>query len=32
MSWWILIPEGTQIPGENNPDGTNWKNVWIQGA
>lgn len=32
MSWWILIPPGTILPGSGDPDGINWKNVWIQGA
>lgn len=32
MSWWILIPSGTVLPGTGNSSGINWKNVWVQGA
>jgi len=27
--WWVRIPAA--IPGEGNPDGLNWKHVWICG-
>lgn len=32
VSWWILIPSGTVVPGDGTQDKRNWKNVWLQGA
>lgn len=29
ISYWMLIPENTLIPGEDHPDGTNWKVTWL---
>ena len=30
--WWLYIPSGDKIPGEDTQDSTNWKTVWLQGA
>jgi len=27
--WWVYIP--TVMPGQGNPDGLNWKHIWIMG-
>lgn len=31
-SWWMKLPSGNNWPGEGNPDGINWKTVWLMGA
>lgn len=31
MSWWLYLPSGNNYPGEGGT-GTNWKQMWIQGA
>jgi len=31
LSWWILIPEGDNYPGEGTGESINWKNLWILG-
>jgi hypothetical protein len=32
MSWWMYVPAGEKIPGEDTQDTTNWKTVWILGS
>jgi len=32
ISWWLLIPSGSVLPGTGNSAGINWKNVWVQGS
>ncbi len=29
VSWWAMLPAGTVFPGTGNPDGTNWKVMWV---
>ena len=31
VSYWLLIPEGDKIPGEDSSEGINWKTTWLQG-
>lgn len=32
ISWWLLIPSGTVLPGTGNSNGINWKNLWVLGS
>lgn len=31
VSWNLFLPSGDNIPGEGTDEGTNWKQLWIQG-
>jgi len=31
ISWWLYLPLSDNAPGEGNPAGRNWKQMWIQG-
>jgi hypothetical protein len=30
ISWWQLIPSGTNYPGQGDASGVNWKTIWVQ--
>lgn len=32
ISWWIYLPPQDNFPGEGTADGTNWKQLWVQGS
>ncbi len=32
VSWWIYLPEQDNFPGEGTENGTNWKQLWVQGS
>src|SRR3989339_1604564 len=32
VSWWLYLPAADNYPGQGTTDGTNWKQMWIQGS